>query len=157
MSVYLSVPTLDEGAWRETEPHTPSPRARLDAVAELNRAGVPAGVLIAPLMPGINDSPKEVRKIVELAREAGAISTAGVALHLRGELKQIFFKWLRMHRPDLVSYYEELYSRGAYVPAEVGKRITEPARTKRRAQRRGTKVSKQRDGAGEAGPQRALF
>ena len=62
MSVYLSVPTLDEGAWRATEPHTPSPRARLKAVAALNDAGVPAGVLVAPLMPGINDSPEEVHE-----------------------------------------------------------------------------------------------
>ena len=55
VSANLSVPTLDEKAWRATEPHTPNPRARLEAVAELNRAGIPTGVLIAPLMPGIND------------------------------------------------------------------------------------------------------
>ena len=52
VSACLSVPTLDEKAWRATEPHTPHPRARLEAVAELNRAGIPTGVLIAPLMPG---------------------------------------------------------------------------------------------------------
>src|SRR6478735_7036259 len=51
----LSVPTIDETVWRATEPHTPNPRARLEAVAELNRAGIPTGVLIAPLMPGVND------------------------------------------------------------------------------------------------------
>ena len=56
-TAYLSVPTIDERVWRETEPHTPSPLARLDAVRKLNEAGVPAGVLIAPLMPGINDQP----------------------------------------------------------------------------------------------------
>ena len=52
VSACLSVPTLDEKAWRATEPHTPHPRARLEAVAELNRNGIPTGVLIAPLMPG---------------------------------------------------------------------------------------------------------
>ena len=57
LSACLSVPTLDEKAWRATEPHTPHPRARLEAVAELNRNGIPTGVLIAPLMPGINDAP----------------------------------------------------------------------------------------------------
>ena len=57
----LSIPTLDEKAWRATEPHTPNPRARLEAVAELNRAGIPTGVLIAPLMPGINDAPASGR------------------------------------------------------------------------------------------------
>ena len=61
-SAYLSVPTLDEKAWRASEPHTPHPRKRLEAVAELNRAGIPTGVLIAPLMPGINDAPEQVRR-----------------------------------------------------------------------------------------------
>ena len=49
-----SVPTLDEKAWRATEPHTPN-RSRLEAVAEFNRNGIPTGMLVAPLMPGIND------------------------------------------------------------------------------------------------------
>ena len=64
-SACLSIPTLDEKAWRETEPHTPHPKARLEAVAELNRAGIPTGVLIAPLMPGINDSPRQLEPLLE--------------------------------------------------------------------------------------------
>ena len=86
VSVNLSVPTLDEKAWRATEPHTPSPAARLDAVAELRRRGIESGVLIAPLMPGINDTPEQVQPIVDRAREAGATFLGGVALHLRGEV-----------------------------------------------------------------------
>ena len=66
-SAALSVPTLDEKAWRATEPHTPNPRARLEAVAELTRAGIRTGVLVAPLMPGINDAPEQVARILELA------------------------------------------------------------------------------------------
>ena len=62
VSACLSVPTLEEKAWRATEPHTPHPRARLEAVAELNRIGIPTGILIAPLMPGINDQPEQVRQ-----------------------------------------------------------------------------------------------
>ena len=62
VSACLSVPTLEEKAWRSTEPHTPHPRARLEAVAELNRIGIPTGILIAPLMPGINDQPEQVRQ-----------------------------------------------------------------------------------------------
>jgi DNA repair photolyase len=119
----LSVPTLDEKAWRATEPHTPHPRARLEAVAELNRAGIPTGVLIAPLMPGINDSPEQVERIVQIATEAGAVSIGGIALHLRGEVRDIFFDWLRSQRPDLVPMYEELYRRGAYAPREVQDRV----------------------------------
>jgi DNA repair photolyase len=116
ISACLSVPTLDEKAWRATEPHTPNPRARLEAVAELNRAGVPTGVLIAPLMPGINDAPEQVGRIVELATAAGATSIGGNTLFLRGSVRQIFFDWLREHRPDLLPRYEELYRRGAYLP-----------------------------------------
>ena len=116
VSACLSVPTLDEKAWRATEPHTPHPRARLEAVAELNRAGIPTGVLIAPLMPGINDGPEQVEKIVELATEAGAKYIGGQhAVPARRRRATVFFDWLREHRPDLVARYEELYRRGAYL------------------------------------------
>src|SRR4029077_867063 len=71
VSVNLSVPTLDEDAWRATEPHTPSPPARLDAVSERRSRGIESGVLVAPLMPGINDSPDQVQPIVDRAKEAG--------------------------------------------------------------------------------------
>jgi DNA repair photolyase len=118
VSVNLSVPTLDDDAWRATEPHTPSPSARLDAVAELRRRGIDSGVLIAPLMPGINDSPDQVRPIVERARKAGATFLGGVALHLRGEVKDVFFGWLREKRPDLLPEYEELYGNRAYMRPE---------------------------------------
>ena len=119
----FSVPTLDEKAWRATEPHTPHPRARLEAVAELNRLGIPTGILIAPLMPGINDAPEQVEKIIEIATEAGAVSIGGITLHLRGEVREIFFDWLREHRPDLIPLYERLYARGAYAPKEVQERM----------------------------------
>jgi DNA repair photolyase len=124
----FSVPTLDEKIWRASEPHTPNPRARLEAVAELNRAGIPTGILIAPLMPGINDSPQQVDRIVELAVEAGAVSIGGIALHLRGEVRGIFMDWLRAQRPDLVPRYEELYRRSAYAPREVQERARRLAR-----------------------------
>jgi len=122
-SAALSVPTLDEKAWRETEPHTPNPRARLAAVAELSRAGIKTGVLVAPLMPGINDSPEQVAPILELASEAGASYVTGIALHLRGEVRNLFFDWLRAHRPELVGRYKELYRKGAYAPIEERRRL----------------------------------
>lgn len=119
----LSIPTLDEKAWRASEPHTPHPRARIEAVKELNRLGVPTGVLIAPLTPGINDAPEQVEEIVRLCVEAGANHIGGIALHLRGEVRGIFMDWLRATRPDLVPRYEELYRRGAYAPAEERERL----------------------------------
>jgi DNA repair photolyase len=119
----LSVPTLDERAWRATEPHTPHPRARLEAVAELRRAGIETGVLVAPLMPGVNDRPEQVERILELAGEAGASYVTGIPLHLRGEVRQLFFEWLREHRPELVPLYETLYRRGAYMRPEERQRL----------------------------------
>jgi len=124
ISANLSIPTIDEKAWRATEPHTPNPRARMDAVAALNRAGIPTGILVAPLMPGVNDSPQQVEEILELAREAGAVHVSGIALHLRGEVREIFLDWLRSQRPDLVPRYEKLYRRGAYAPPEERKRLS---------------------------------
>jgi DNA repair photolyase len=124
----LSVPTLEEKAWRATEPHTPSPRARLEAVAELNRAGIPTGVLIAPLMPGINDSPRQVEELLDLATAAGATSIGGIALHLRGEVRQVFMDWLRAQRPDLLPRYEQLYQRGGYAPREERERLSKLVR-----------------------------
>ena len=123
----LSVPTLDEKAWRASEPRTPNPRARLEAVAELNRAGIPTGILIAPLMPGINDAPEQVEEIIALAAEAGAAHIGGITLHLRGSVRKVFFDWLRGYRPDLVPRYERLYARGAYVADAERRRIEHAA------------------------------
>jgi DNA repair photolyase len=120
----LSIPTLDERAWRETEPRTPNPRARLEAVAELNRAGIPTGVLVAPLMPGINDAPHQVEPLLEAAEQAGATSIAGIALHLRGEVRDVFMAWMRAKRPELVPRYEELYKRRAYAPQDERERLS---------------------------------
>jgi len=125
VSVNLSVPTLDEDAWRATEPHTPSPAARLDAVAELRSRGIDSGVLIAPLMPGINDSPEQVKPIVDRAKQANASFLGGVALHLRDEVKDVFFAWLENKRPDLLPRYEKLYRGRAYLSSEQRKRVTQ--------------------------------
>lgn len=128
-SACLSIPTLQEKAWRETEPHTPSPRARLEAVAELNRQGIATGILVAPLMPGINDAPEQVQPLLQAAHDAGARSIGGIALHLRGEVKQVFTEWLQEHRPELVPRYRELYRRGAYAPMPERRRLARMVRT----------------------------
>ena len=120
----LSIPTLDERAWRATEPHTPHPRARLEAVAELNRNGIPTGVLIAPLMPGINDAAEQVEPLLRAAADAGATSIGGVALHLRAGVKEVFMEWLRAERPDLAERYEGLYGKGAYAPKAERERLS---------------------------------
>jgi DNA repair photolyase len=145
ISACLSIPTLDEKAWRATEPHTPNPRARLEAVAELNRAGIPTGILVAPLMPGINDAAEQLEPLLAGAIDTGATSIGGVALHLRGEVKGLFTDWLRANRPELVERYEALYRRGAYAPGAERDRLTALVR------RRGTHRGLQR-AQGSGGP-----
>ena len=151
VSACLSVPTLEERAWRATEPHTPHPRARLEAVAELNRQGIPTGILIAPLMPGINDSPEQVARIAELATEAGAVSIGGQPLFLRGAVREVFFDWLRAHRPDLVARYEELYARGPYLPRREALAIERAAGAPWRREDYGERFT-YRPGRGRRGP-----
>jgi DNA repair photolyase len=163
ISASLSIPTLDERAWRATEPHTPNPRARLEAVAELNRAGIPTGVLIAPLMPGINDAPHQVEPLLQRATEAGATSIGGVALHLRGEVRDVFMGWLQTQRPDLVERYEQLYRRGAYAPREERDRLAGLVRRGRsplggfRRVRQATQNKPIETEASPSPPQEALF
>lgn len=158
----LSIPTLEEKAWRATEPHTPHPRKRIEAVCELTRAGIPTGVLIAPLIPGVNDVPGQIEELVELCGEAGARSVGGVPLHLRGEVREIWFDWLRQYRPDLLPRYRELYRRGAYMPPEERDRLARRARGKARPRRftveRGTTRDERGGGSAEPpGRQGSLF
>jgi DNA repair photolyase len=124
-SAALSIPTLDQEAWRASEPRSPNPRARLEALAELTSSGIRAGVLIAPLMPGINDSPEQVREIVRLATEAGADYITGIALHLRRGVREVFMEWLAEYRPELLPRYEELYRRGAYMAPDERRRLAQ--------------------------------
>jgi DNA repair photolyase len=79
-------------------------------------------------MPGVNDAPEQVEEILELAGEAGARTIGGVGLHLRGEVRGIWFDWLRQYRPDLVPRYEALYERRAYLPRPEQERLSRMAR-----------------------------
>jgi DNA repair photolyase len=131
----LSIPTLEEKAWRATEPHTPHPRKRIEAVRKLTEAGIPTGVLIGPMIPGVNDQPEHVRELVDLCAEAGATHVTPIPLHLRGEVKDIWFDWLSEHRPEMLEHYRELYGRGAYLPGEESKRLVALAKPARRLRR----------------------
>ncbi len=96
--VHLSVTTLDPRLARVMEPRAATPARRLQAVAELTRAGVPAGVLAAPMIPGLNDA--EMEKILEAAAAAGARHAGYILLRLPLELRQMFEAWLHTHFPD---------------------------------------------------------
>lgn len=119
VSTAFSIPTLDEAAWRRTEPGAPHPRARMEAVAELNEAGVACGVMVAPLLPGITDDPEGIREVVEAAIAAGATHVSPIHLHLRPGVREEYMRWLAATYPDLVPRYEEMYRASPYAsPAD---------------------------------------
>jgi DNA repair photolyase len=109
----LSIGCLDEEVWRTTEPHTPNPLRRMETVARLNDAGIPTGVMIAPILPGISDRPEMLEAVVAAAIAAGATSVTPILLHLRPGVREHYMAWLRGARPDLVTATERRY-RSAY-------------------------------------------
>ena len=96
--VHLSITTLDAGLARRMEPRASTPALRLRAIAELAQAGIPVGVLAAPMIPGLNDA--ELETIIEAAHKAGARSANYVLLRLPLELRDMFTAWLDEHMPD---------------------------------------------------------
>ena len=96
--VHISITTLDARLARVMEPRAATPARRLHAVAELTRAGVPAGVLAAPMIPALNDA--ELEKILQAAAKAGAGHAGFILLRLPLELRDMFEDWLRTHFPD---------------------------------------------------------
>src|SRR5205085_1553373 len=96
--VYVSVTTLDPALARRMEPRAATPARRLQTIAELTRAGVPAGVMCAPVIPGLNDA--EMERIIEAAAKSGARHAGYVLLRLPHELRQIFESWLHEQFPD---------------------------------------------------------
>ncbi|HWG76238.1 MAG TPA: PA0069 family radical SAM protein [Steroidobacteraceae bacterium] len=98
VNVFVSVTTLDMELKRLLEPRAASPAARLRIVRELCAAGVPTGVLIAPVIPAVNDS--EIERIIAAVAAAGVASVGYVLLRLPHELKEIFRQWLEEHLPD---------------------------------------------------------
>lgn len=97
-NVCLSITTLDPRLARAMEPRAAAPARRLAAIAELARAGVPAGVLAAPMIPGLNDA--ELERILEASAAAGATRAGYVLLRMPHEIKQLFEDWLARHFPD---------------------------------------------------------
>jgi DNA repair photolyase len=97
-------------------------------------------------MPGINDDPAQVERILELAGEMGATGVTGIGLHLRGEVRGVFMDWLRQYRPDLVEHYERLYARGAYLPREERARLARLVRDRMPAAPRWRRASEANDG-----------
>jgi DNA repair photolyase len=104
--VALSVTTLDRALAREMEPRAGTPPRRLQAIRELNKAGVPAAVMFAPVIPALND--EELESVLEAATEAGARSAGYVLLRLPLEIKDLFREWLTANAPDRAKHVMSL-------------------------------------------------
>lgn len=114
-TVCFSVPTVDEDAWRALEPGTAHPLQRLRAVRELCDAGVRAGVLMAPVVPGLTSKPHLLEATVKAIADHGAAFVGANVLHLQDGTRAHFMSVLAREYPQLVERYERLY-RGKYAP-----------------------------------------
>jgi DNA repair photolyase len=116
-TVCLSVPTVDEDAWRALEPGTAHPLQRLRAVRTLREAGVNAGVLMAPVVPGFTTQTDKLEATIKACADHGAAFMGANVLYLKGGTKDHFMGFLRHSFPEMVDGYTRLYP-GAYAPPE---------------------------------------
>lgn len=121
-TVSISVPTVDEDAWRRLEPGTAHPLQRLRAVRELAAAGIDAGVLLAPVVPGVSSAPAKLEATVRAVADHGARFVGAGLLHLEGGARAHFLEFLAREYPDLVAGYGRLYA-GKYAAAHYAERV----------------------------------
>ena len=117
VGVGVSLALLDPELHRSVEPGTPTPRARLDLVRRIADAGLPVGVFVAPVLPGLTDSDAALDALLGEIAGAGAAGASVLALHLRPGTREWFHGWLAREHPELIERYAALYRRGAYVDA----------------------------------------
>jgi DNA repair photolyase len=114
-TVYLSVPTVDEEAWAALEPGTAHPLQRLRAVRALREAGIEAGVLMAPIVPGFTTQPARLERTIRAIADHGAAFMGANVLHLEGGTRAHFMEFLAREYPHLTERYDRLYA-GKYAP-----------------------------------------
>lgn len=124
VSVNVSVGFVDETLWRQVEPGTPAPRARLSVCRTLTDAGIGCGVLMAPILPYLTDSPSQLEATVWAIAAAGARSITPLVLHLRPGAREWYLAWLKREHPELMPRYQELYRSGAYAPKAYQRNIS---------------------------------
>ena len=117
-TVAFSIPTIDEDVWARTEPGTPPPAKRLKVLKALVDAGVEAGVGMAPILPGLSDSPRQLEATVAAAASAGACFLWANIVYLKPGTKEHFMEFLARDYPQLVPSYQGMF-RGAYAPTGV--------------------------------------
>lgn len=113
--VYFTITTLDPAVWRPLEPGAPPPAQRLRVMQRLSAAGVPAGVLLAPVLPGITDAAASIEAVARAARDHGALTFGSNALRLAPPVKDHFLGLVATDYPDLLARYQRAYT-GANAP-----------------------------------------
>jgi DNA repair photolyase len=113
VGIGISLALADEELRKLVEPGVPSVRGRLDLIRSVREAGLPCGVMVAPVLPWLTDSAEQLDFLLGQLSEAGATGVTTLVLHLRPGVKEWFMTWLARERPDLVSRYESLYAHGA--------------------------------------------
>lgn len=121
-TVYVSVPTVDEEAWRTLEPGTAPPLQRLRAVRQLRDAGVNAGVLMAPVVPGFTTQPSKLEATIKAIADHGAAFMGANLMYLKEGTRDHFMGFLAREFPDMVTSYNRLYA-GAYASADYVKTV----------------------------------
>jgi DNA repair photolyase len=121
-TVYMSVPTVDEEAWHALEPGTAHPLQRLRAVRQLRDAGVNAGVLMAPVVPGFTTQPSKLEATIKAVADHGAAFMGANLMYLKGGTKDHFMGFLASEFPHMVDAYNRLYA-GAYAPGDYVKQV----------------------------------
>jgi DNA repair photolyase len=125
LTIHLTVTTMNAKLARILEPRAPRPDLRMQTVARLREAGLRAGVLCSPLMPGITDSRSSINYVARAAAAAGASFLAAGALFLKPCSQPTFFRFVKEHFPDKLADYERRYAGGAFVSTEYRKRVTD--------------------------------
>jgi DNA repair photolyase len=142
--VNLTITTLDPGLARILEPRAPRPDLRLEALQKLNRAGVPAGVICAPVIPGITDGAHDLDALVKATKEAGGMYIFANPLFLKPCSAAIFLPWLAKEFPHLVQNYRERYGDRVYLGPAYRKRISQLMARLRRKHGIGTRSERER-------------
>src|ERR1700757_984701 len=129
--VNITITTVNNDLARILEPRAPRPDLRLEAIRQLNLAGVAAGVICAPVLPGITDSPRDLEALVEAAAKADAKYIFANPLFLKPCSAAIFLPFLEKEFPHLVAGYRQRYENRAFLPPAYGKRLSELMKTLR--------------------------
>ncbi|MCO7271704.1 Rv2578c family radical SAM protein [Cellulosimicrobium cellulans] len=114
VGVGVSLALLDPTLQASVEPGTPSPRARLDLIRAVREAGLPCGVMVAPVLPWLTDSTRALTDLLDAVKDAGATGVTVLPLHLKPGTREWYLGWLAREHPRLVPGYERVYARGAY-------------------------------------------